>query len=77
MSTDALKYELAEARALLRYADGLFVGQLEPDEIRALDLLCEHGEAQRVYRGVSGILGLATVSMGNDASRLSATRTRQ
>lgn len=52
-----------EQREILRGTHGLFVGMLNPEELKAFDYLCEKGEARREYQGVGGFMGLAKVSL--------------
>lgn len=53
MSTDELRE--------IQRAEGLFVGQLDADELRLFDAACEEGIAHRSYEGAAGFLGLAKV----------------
>lgn len=50
-------------REQLRSLDGLFVGQLRPDEMGLFERAVEEGLASRCYRGVAGHLGLAKVEV--------------
>lgn len=45
----------------LQRVDGLFVGQLTPEELEEFDRLCQQGDACRSYEGLGGFMGLATV----------------
>lgn len=45
----------------LRRLDGLFVGQLEPEEIDLFEQAIERGMARRSYEGAAGFMGLAKV----------------
>ena len=47
--------------AELAKMNGLFVGQLDPDELRVFNSAVEAGYARRSYEGSSGFLGLAKV----------------
>lgn len=49
--------------AILSTLNGLFVGQLDPDDLRVFNAACEAGLARRVYQGVAGFLGLAVVCL--------------
>ena len=40
---------------------GLYVGQLDANELEAFNAACLAGTAQRVYEGAGGFLGLAKV----------------
>ena len=42
---------------------GLYVGQLDADELAAFDAACRDGTARRVYEGAGGFLGLAKVGV--------------
>lgn len=45
----------------LERIDGLFVGQLDPDELRTFTRAIQDGEAVRSYEGGAGFMGLAKV----------------
>jgi hypothetical protein len=47
----------------LHRLDGLFVGQLDDDELEMFNRACREGRARRVYRGSSGFMGLAKVEV--------------
>lgn len=47
----------------LKHIEGLFVGQLDPDELKLFNLCCEHGLAYRAYEGGAGLFGLAKVRL--------------
>ncbi|MCP4410753.1 MAG: hypothetical protein GY807_24035 [Gammaproteobacteria bacterium] len=55
--------DIAHARELLSGANGLYVGILDEDEIQALNILEEAGEAMRSYEGPGGFLGLSKVRL--------------
>ena len=46
--------------------DGLFVGQLSPNELEAFYLAVFQRRARRSYEGTSGLLGLAKVRIFKD-----------
>ena len=45
----------------LERINGLFVGQLDPDELRLFERAIREGRARRSYESASGFLGLAKV----------------
>lgn len=45
----------------VRHLNGLFVGQLTPDELELFELAVERGLAYRSYEGGAGFMGLAKV----------------
>ena len=47
----------------LRHLRGLFVGQLDENELELFERGVEEGVAWRKYDGASGFLGLAKVSL--------------
>jgi hypothetical protein len=47
----------------LRRIEGLFVGQLDEDELEIFDEACRRNEAYRSYEGGSGFMGLAKVRL--------------
>ena len=48
---------------LMASLDGLFVGQLDPDEMQAFEAAIKAGEARRSYEGAAGLMGLAKVRL--------------
>ena len=40
---------------------GLYVGQLDPDELEAFKRCVDEGSARRDYHGVGGLMGMAKV----------------
>ncbi len=46
---------------MLRNAEGLFVGQLDENELKAFNRLVSASLAKRSYEGAGGFLGLAKV----------------
>jgi hypothetical protein len=49
--------------------DGLYVGQLTPEELRWFEAEIKAGRAMRSYEGASGFLGLAKVKFLRKATR--------
>jgi hypothetical protein len=47
----------------LERIDGLFVGQLDPHEMRVFTRAVQDGEAVRHYEGSAGFMGLAKVQV--------------
>jgi len=47
----------------LERVDGLFVGQLDADELQRFERAVEDGDAYRSYEGGSGLMGLAKVRL--------------
>lgn len=47
----------------LRRIDGLFVGQLDADELKLFEWAIKEGLAMRWYQGASGFMGLAKVKV--------------
>ena len=47
----------------LHWIDGLYVGQLDAEELQAFEQAIADGNAQRVYVGASGFMGLAKVRL--------------
>lgn len=47
----------------LERIEGLFVGQLDPHELRTFERAVEDGEARRSYEGGAGFMGLAKVRL--------------
>lgn len=45
----------------ISHLDGMFVGMLEPYELKALDKAVKEGRAERCYEGAAGLLGLSKV----------------
>lgn len=50
-----------EDEDFLSRIDGLFVGQLDPDEMAAFERLRRAGHVDRSYGGAAGFMGLARV----------------
>lgn len=46
--------------------NGLFVGQLDSEELEAFNRACHEGWARRIYRGAAGLMGLAKVQIDYD-----------
>ena len=47
----------------LKRLDGLFVGQLDSEEMKEFNKAIEEGTAYRSYEGMSGFMGLAKVRL--------------
>jgi hypothetical protein len=45
----------------IQMLDGLFVGQLDEEELALFEIAIKDGKAARSYEGVAGFLGLAKV----------------
>jgi hypothetical protein len=43
--------------------NGMYVGQLEPDELKYFEAEIAAGRARRVYQGAAGFMGLAKVQL--------------
>lgn len=52
-----------EAACFMGHVEGLFIGQLDPDEMRLFNDLADRGVMRRSYSGSSGFLGLAKAEM--------------
>ncbi len=51
----------------LDWIEGLFVGQLDPGEMRTFERAVQDGEAYRSYEGGAGFMGLAKVRLRRTA----------
>lgn len=52
----------------LQRIEGLFVGQLDPDEMKIFEQAVMYGWAYRHYEGPAGFLGLAKVRLAEQAA---------
>ena len=46
---------------------GMYVGQLTPEELDDFEQACKQGVAYRSYEGLSGIFGMAKVRLSRQA----------
>jgi hypothetical protein len=67
MRRESTEIQMNADERLLSGVNGIFVGLLDDEEVKALDRLVAQGRARYVYQGAAGFMGLAKFRLTDDA----------